>query len=127
MIKSIIQTSHAPEPIGAYSQAILFGNTLYTSGQIALNPVSMELEIETIEIESKRVLENLKAILHAADMTFENVVKASVFVTNMLDFSKINNVYASYFDQKTLPAREIIQVAALPKNVNIEISFIAMK
>ena len=127
MIKSIIQTSHAPEPIGAYSQAILFGNTLYTSGQIALNPVSMELEIETIEIESKRVLENLKALLHAADMTFENVVKASVFVTNMLDFSKINNVYASYFDQKTLPAREIIQVAALPKNVNIEISFIAMK
>lgn len=127
MIKSIIQTSHAPEPIGAYSQAILFGNTLYTSGQIALNPVSMELEIETIEIESKRVLENLKAILHTADMTFENVVKASVFVTNMLDFSKINNVYASYFDQKTLPAREIIQVAALPKNVNIEISFIAMK
>ena len=127
MIKSIIQTSHAPEPIGAYSQAILFGNTLYTSGQIALNPVSMELEIETIEIESKQVLENLKAILHAADMTFENVVKASVFVTNMLDFSKINNVYARYFDQKTLPAREIIQVAALPKNVNIEISFIAMK
>ena len=126
MKKTIIQTSLAPAPIGPYNQAVLFGNTLYTSGQIALNPATMELQMDTIEIETKRVMDNLKAVLDAANMTFENVVKTSIFITDMNNFTKINAVYATYFDEKTAPARETVQVAGLPKNVNIEISMVAI-
>ena len=125
-MKKIIYTDKAPAPIGPYNQAVLSGNTLYTSGQIALNPVTMELVTETIEIETKQVMENMKAVLEAAGMTFENVVKTTIFIMNMGDFAKINSVYENYFDEKTAPARETVQVACLPKNVNIEISMIAV-
>ena len=126
-MKKIIFTEKAPAPIGPYNQAVLVGNTLYTSGQIALNPENMELVLDTIEIETKQVMENLKAVLEAAEMTFENVVKVTIFIMNMGDFAKINAVYGSYFNEETAPARETVQVATLPKNVNIEISVIAVK
>ena len=126
-MKKIIYTENAPAPIGPYNQAILVGNTLYTSGQIALNPLTMELVLDDIEIETKQVMENMKAVLAAADMTFENVIKTSIFIMNMNDFTRINSIYGSYFDEATAPARETVQVACLPKNVNIEISMIAIK
>ncbi len=126
-MKKIIFTDKAPAPIGPYNQAVLVGNTLYTSGQIALNPATMELVIEDIETETKQVMENMKAVLEAAGMTFENVVKTTIFIMNMNDFARINIVYGSYFDEKTAPARETVQVAGLPKGVNIEISVIAIK
>lgn len=126
-MKKIIYTDKAPAPIGPYNQAVLVGNTLYTSGQIALDPVTMELVLDDIETETKQVMENMKAVLAAADMTFENVIKTSIFIMNMGDFTRINAVYARYFDESTAPARETVQVACLPKNVNIEISMIAIK
>lgn len=126
-MKKIIYTENAPAPIGPYNQAVLVGNTLYTSGQIALNPKTMELVLDDIETETKQVMENMKAVLAAADMTFENVIKTSIFIMNMNDFTRINSVYGSYFDEATAPARETVQVACLPKNVNIEISMIAIK
>ena len=126
-MKKIIFTDKAPAPIGPYNQAILVDTTLYTSGQIALDPVTMELVLDDIETETKRVMDNLKAVLEAADMTFENVIKSSIFIMNMGDFARINTVYGSYFNEETAPARETIQVACLPKNVNIEISMIAVK
>lgn len=126
-MKKIIYTENAPAPIGPYNQAVLVGNTLYTSGQIALNPQTMELVLDDIEIETKQVMENMKAVLTAAEMTFENVVKTSIFIMNMEDFSRINAVYGAYFNEATAPARETVQVACLPKNVNIEISMIAIK
>jgi 2-iminobutanoate/2-iminopropanoate deaminase len=127
MSKKIIFTENAPLPIGPYNQAVLKGNTLYTSGQIALNPATMELVLDSIEVETKQVMENLKAVLEAADMTFENVVKTTIYIMNMNDFAKINSVYGEYFNEKTAPARETVQVACLPKNVNIEISVIAIQ
>ena len=127
MTKKIIFTTDAPAPIGPYNQAILIGNTLYTSGQIALNPETMELVLDDIETETKQVMENLKAILEASNMTFENVVKTTIFIADMNDFSKINSVYGTYFNEETAPARETVQVACLPKNVNIEISMIAIQ
>ena len=127
MTKKIIFTTDAPAPIGPYNQAILIGNTLYTSGQIALNPKTMELVLDDIETETKQVMENLKAVLIAAGMTFENVVKTTIFIADMNDFSKINSVYGTYFNEETAPARETVQVACLPKNVNIEISMIAIQ
>jgi len=126
-MKKIIYTENAPAPIGPYNQAVLVGNTLYTSGQIALNPQTMELVLDDIETETKQVMENMKAVLTAADMTFENVIKTSIFIMNMNDFTRINSVYGSYFDEATAPARETVQVACLPKNVNIEISMISIK
>jgi len=125
--KKIIITDKAPAPIGPYNQAVLVGNTLYTSGQVALNPVTMELVMDDIETETKQVMENMKAVLEAADMTFENVVKTTIFIMNMGDFARINSVYGTYFDEATAPARETVQVAGLPKGVNIEISMIAVK
>ena len=127
MEKKIIFTEKAPAPIGPYSQAILVGNTLYTSGQVALNPATMELVLDNIETETKQVMENLKAVLETANMTFENVIKTTIFLTDMGDFANMNGVYSSYFDEKTAPARETVEVAGLPKNVNVEISMIAMK
>jgi 2-iminobutanoate/2-iminopropanoate deaminase len=126
-MKKIIFTEKAPAPIGPYNQAVLSNGVLYTSGQIALNPVNMELVLDSIEIETKQVMENLKSVLEAADMTFENVIKTTIFIMDMNDFGKINSVYGSYFNEETAPARETVQVACLPKNVNIEISMIAMK
>jgi 2-iminobutanoate/2-iminopropanoate deaminase len=124
--KKIIFTEKAPAPIGPYSQAVLIGNTLYTSGQIALDPITMQLVLDDIETETKKVLENMKAVLDAADMTFQNVVKTTIFLMDMADFAKVNTVYASYFDEALAPARETVQVAGLPKGVNVEISMIAV-
>ena len=126
-MKKIIKTDKAPAPIGPYNQAILSGNTLYTSGQIAINPTTGELALENISTETKQVIENLKAVLAAAEMTFENVVKTSIFISDMHNFSAINAVYATYFDEETAPARETVEVANLPKFVNVEISMIAIK
>ncbi|MBC7606360.1 MAG: RidA family protein [Burkholderiales bacterium] len=126
MTKKIIFTEKAPAPIGPYNQAVLIGNTLYTSGQIALDPETMHLVLHTIETETQQVMKNLKAVLEAAAMTFENVVKTTIYLTDMDDFTKVNAIYGSYFDEKTAPARETVQVSALPKNVNIEIAMIAM-
>ncbi len=126
-MKKIIYTEKAPAPIGPYSQAVLVGNTLYTSGQIALDPNSMEFVMETIELETTQVMNNLKAVLEAADMDFSNVVKSTIFISDMNDFAQINSIYASYFEEAFAPARETVQVAKLPKNVNVEISMIAIK
>ncbi|MCF6131946.1 RidA family protein [Flavobacterium wongokense] len=125
--KKIIFTDKAPAPIGPYSQAVLIGDTLYTSGQVALNPSTMELVMDDIETETKQVMENMKAVLEAAEMNFGNVVKTSIFIIDMGDFARINSVYSTYFDEATAPARETVQVAGLPKGVNIEISMIAVK
>ena len=125
-MKKIIFTNKAPSPIGPYNQAVLKGDTLYTSGQIAINPATGELVTDTIQAETEQVMQNMKAVLEAANMTFENVVKTSIFIMNMNDFAAINEVYGSYFNEKTAPARETVQVACLPKNVNVEISIIAV-
>lgn len=128
MTKRIITTKDAPAPIGPYNQAVLVNeNTLYTSGQIALNPITMELVLDDIKIETKQVMDNMKAVLLAADMTFENVIKASIFISDMNNFSQINEVYGGYFNEATAPARETVEVACLPKNVNVEISMTAIK
>lgn len=126
-MKQIITTSSAPAPIGPYSQAVLSGNMLYTSGQIAFNPETMALVLDDIKTETKQVMENMKAVLEAAEMTFENVVKTSIFISDMDNFSQINEIYGSYFDEATAPARETVQVARLPKDVNVEISMIASR
>ena len=126
-MKKIITTSKAPAPIGPYNQATLVGNTLYTSGQIAINPATGELEIEDISKETKLVMENIKAVLEAAEMTFENIVKTSIYISDMENFGAINAVYATYFNEATAPARETVEVANLPKYVNVEISVIAVK
>jgi 2-iminobutanoate/2-iminopropanoate deaminase len=126
-MKTIINSTQAPAPIGPYNQAVLAGNLLYTSGQIALDPVSMELVLDSIEAETTQVMKNLQAVLATADMSFEQVIKTTIFITDMADFAKINAIYATYFNEKTAPARETVQVAGLPKNVNIEISMIAMR
>tara|TARA_B100001769_G_C21903665_1_gene487854 strand:+ start:311 stop:691 length:381 start_codon:yes stop_codon:yes gene_type:complete len=126
-MKKIISTKGAPEPIGPYNQAVMFGDTLYTSGQIAIDPKNGSLILDTIEKETKMVMENLKSILSSAEMSFENVIKCTIFISNMKNFSKINKIYAEYFQEKTAPARETVEVSNLPKYVNIEISLIACK
>lgn len=126
-MKKIIQTTNAPAPIGPYNQAVLTGNTLYISGQIAINPVNNALVQDSIEEETEQVFRNLKAILQEADMNFENVVKSSIFISDMNNFTRINEVYAKYFNEATAPARETVEVANLPKFVNVEISIIAVK
>ena len=126
-MKKIITTDNAPAPIGPYNQAVLLGDLLYTSGQIAIEPKTGELEIDDIESETTLVMENLKAILEAAGMTFENVIKSSIFVSDMQNFSKINEIYGRYFNVETAPARETVEVANLPKFVNVEISVIAAR
>ena len=125
-MKKIIFTDKAPVPIGPYSQAILSGNTLYTSGQIAINPKTNELVLESIETETEQVMQNLKAVLEAANMSFDNVIKTTIFIMNMEDFARINSIYSQFFTNKNAPARETVQVSCLPKNVNIEISMIAV-
>jgi len=126
-MKKIINTDNAPAPIGPYNQATLSNGTLYISGQIPLNPKSGELVSGDIKLETKQSMENLKAILTEAEMTFENVVKSSIFLSDMNQFTEVNEVYASYFNAETAPARETVEVANLPKFVNVEISMIAVK
>jgi 2-iminobutanoate/2-iminopropanoate deaminase len=124
-MKEIIKTKQAAAPIGPYNQAALINGFLYTSGQIAIDPETGETQFDSIEIETHRVMKSLEAILKAAKMDFNHVIKASIFISNMDDFSKINDIYGSYFNEDTAPARETVQVAKLPKNANLEISFIA--
>ena len=126
-MKKIIYTDKAPAPIGPYSQGIMIGDMLFSSGQIAINPDDNSLITSNIEDETKMVMENVKAVLDAADMNFTDVVKATIFITDMNDFVRINTIYGSYFPEDYAPARETVQVAALPKNVNVEISVIASK
>lgn len=126
MEKQVINTSGAPAPIGPYNQAIKAGSTLFISGQIALNPETGQIEKEDITTETHRVMQNLRAILTEAEMDFSDVVKTTIFIMDMNDFSLINEVYGKYFSGY-FPARETVQVAALPKGVNVEISMIAIK
>jgi len=125
-MKQIINSSSAPAPIGPYSQAVIAGNTLYVSGQIALDAETGELINENITEETHAVMKNLDAILREAGYGFDNVVKCSIFIKSMDDFSTINEAYGQYFKQNP-PARETVEVSKLPKNVNVEISCIAVK
>lgn len=125
-MKKIIRTENAPKPIGPYNQAVIAGNYMFISGQIALNPKNDELITSEIKKETTQVMENLNAILNEASLTFENVVKTTIFLSDMNDFSSVNEIYGSYLNNSTAPARETVQVSKLPVGVNVEISMIAM-
>ncbi len=127
MKKEIITTLNAPAPIGPYNQAVKVGNTLYISGQIPLIPTSMELLSSSIKKETQLVMDHLQAILEAAGMTFEHVVKSTIFLDDMNNFGEVNQIYGAYFDNETAPARETVAVKTLPKSVRVEISMIAVK
>lgn len=127
MKKIIIQTKNAPAPIGPYNQAVLVGDVLYTSGQIAINPISGDLVKDTIELETEQVMQNIKGILEEVKMTFDHVFKTTIFLSNIKNFAKVNAVYGSYFEDAIAPARETVEVANLPKYVNVEISVMATK
>ncbi len=124
-MRKIINTPNAAQPVGPYNQAVKVNNTLYVSGQIPLDPVSGELIKGDVQAQTRMVMENMRAILEAAGMDFSHVVKCSIFITDMNDFPKINEVYAGYFKQDP-PARETVQVGALPKFVDVEVSCIAV-
>jgi 2-iminobutanoate/2-iminopropanoate deaminase len=126
IMKTAVVTSHAPAPMGPFSQAVIAGNMVFVSAQLALDVSTGKMMMENIETETRQVMENLKAILAGAGITFDHVVKGSIFLKDMQDYRKVNRVYASYF-KEPYPARETIQVAALPLDVNIEISVIALK
>jgi 2-iminobutanoate/2-iminopropanoate deaminase len=126
-MKQIINSPLAPSPVGPYNQSVLVGNTLYVSGQIAINQAEGNLILDNIEAETHQVMKNLGFILSEAGMNYDHIVKCSVFVSDMEQYTKINAVYATYFDESTAPARELVQVANLPKYVNVEISCIAVK
>ena len=126
-MKTIISTSKAPSAVGAYNQDVLAAGTLYVSGQIAIDPTTGSLVLDSIEGETHQVMKNLGSVLEEAGMSYENIVKCSVFVSDMEMYSRINAVYASYFDEETAPARELVEVANLPKYVNVEISCISVK
>lgn len=126
-MKKIIKTSNAPMPIGPYNQAVLSNETLYVSGQIPMNPITGKLVETGIKDATQQVMENLKAILKESGLGIENIVKSSIFIEDMNDFVAINEVYGSYFDEPTAPARETVQVAKLPLGVAVEISVIAVK
>ena len=125
-MKKVINTHNAPAAIGPYSQAILSGNTLYCSGQIAINPATGDLVMDNITSETTQVMQNIEAVLKEAEMDFSHVVKCSIFMKDMNDYAAINAVYANSFKEDP-PAREAVQVSELPKNVNVEISVIAVK
>lgn len=124
MKKKIIQSDQAPSPIGPYSQAVIAGDMIYVSGQIAIHPVTGELVMSNLEAETRQVMENIRAILAQASVSFDAIVKSSIFLSDMAHFTRVNEVYASFFFGN-YPARETVQVAGLPKNVNVEISVIA--
>ena len=125
-MKTIIDTNNAPAPIGPYSQTVAAGNFVFISGQVALNPHSGELVMDNIEAETTQVMQNIESILTEAGLDFDHIVKTSIFLKDMQDFAKVNEVYGKYFKDQ-FPARETIQVAGLPNNVNVEISVIAVK
>tara|TARA_Y100001947_G_scaffold86496_1_gene73530 strand:- start:124 stop:504 length:381 start_codon:yes stop_codon:yes gene_type:complete len=125
-MKRIIKTDNAPKPIGPYNQAVVAGNFMFISGQIALNPKNGELITHNIIDETTQVMENLKSILNEASLTFEDVVKTTIFLSSMNDFNDVNKIYGSYLNKETAPARETVQVSGLPAGVNVEISMIVM-
>ncbi len=125
-MKKVINTANAPAPIGPYSQAIIAGDFVFVSGQVAINPANGDLVMDTIKSETKQVMENIRSILVEAGVDFSNIVKTSIFLKDMQDFAQVNEVYGGYFSEQ-FPARETIQVAGLPKNVNVEISVTAFK
>ena len=125
-MKKVISTINAPKSIGPYSQAILANNTLYCSGQIAINPISGEMITDNIFDETHQVMKNILAILKKSEMGFDNVVKCTIFMKDIKQYNDINEIYALYFSEK-FPAREAVEVTNLPKNVNVEISIIAIK
>jgi len=126
MNKSFINTPNAPAPIGPYNQAVLSGNSLFISGQICIDPATGQLKNKDIQEETNQVMQNLESILSAAGMKFGDVVKTTIFITDMHQFSEVNEVYGKYFESG-FPARETVQVSALPKFVNVEISMVAVK
>jgi 2-iminobutanoate/2-iminopropanoate deaminase len=126
MSKTIIKTNNAPDPIGPYNQAILTGNTLFISGQVCIDPKTGDLKNRDIQEETHQVMHNLRAILQEAGMDFSDVVKTTIFLTDMNQFGEVNSVYGKYFESD-FPARETVQISALPKFVNVEISMIAVK
>ena len=126
-MKRIINTSNAPKPIGPYNQAVISGDLMFISGQVAFDPNTDELVLDDIQTETKQVMENLKSILEEADLSFNNVVKTTIFLSDMNDFQQVNEVYGSYFSNNQAPARETVEVSRLPKDVNVEISMIACK
>lgn len=125
MEKKIIRTKNAPAPIGPYNQAVQYGNMLFISGQIAINPADGSLYQGDIKTETELVMQNLKGILNEAGMDFNHVIKTSIFLMDMGKFAEVNEVYGKYFEDATAPARETVQVSCLPKNVQVEISMIA--
>ena len=125
-MKTIIETKNSPAPIGPYNQAVLANGTLYMSGQIAMHPESGELIIDSIESETEQVMKNMEGVLLKAGMTLDDVVKCSIFITEMDNFSRVNEVYGKFFTSD-FPARETVQVSRLPKDVNVEISATAVK
>lgn len=127
MARKIIYTQHAPDPIGPYSQGVFINGTLYISGQIALDPFSGVLITDHIEKETHQVMENIGAILEAAEMDFDNVVKCSIFLSNIEDFPRVNKIYGEYFDEENPPARETVEVSRLPRDVHVEISVVAVR
>ena len=124
-MKKIVNTSNAPKPIGPYNQAVISGNLMFMSGQIAFDPSTGELVIGEIQAETKQVMENLKSILDEAGLSFKDVIKTSIFLSDMNNFQQVNEVYGSYFSDENAPARETVEVSRLPKDVNVEISMIA--
>lgn len=126
MAKEIIFTENAPSPIGPYSQAVLAGNMLFVSGQISIDPATGEMKMDSIEDETAQVMYNIRAILEAAGLDFSDVVKCSIFLENMDDFNRVNEVYGDFFENDSAPARETVEVSRLPKGVNVEISCIAV-
>ena len=126
-MKKVINSKNAPEPVGPYNQAILIDGTLYLSGQIALDPKSMKMDNSTIESETIRVLNNIEAVLKEASYDFSDIIKTTIFLTNMEDFNVVNEIYGKRFEKEFAPARETVEVSGLPKNAKIEISIIAKK
>ena len=126
-MKKIITTTDAPAPVGPYNQAILTDGTLYMSGQVAMDVTTKKMIIGTIEQETEKVMQNIKAILNEVGFTFENVIKTTIFITDMKNFSKVNKSYGKFFNESTAPARETVEVSALPLGANVEISVIAKK
>lgn len=126
-MKKIINSKNAPEPVGSYNQAILIDGTLYLSGQIALDPKSMKMDNSSIESETIRVLNNIEAVLKEASYDFSDIIKTTIFLTNMEDFNVVNEIYGKRFEKEFAPARETVEVSGLPKNSKIEISIIAKK
>lgn len=125
-MKEIIETANAPAPIGPYSQAVKAGNTYYVSGQIAIDPATGNMVMDTLEAETHQVMKNIQAILTDQGLDFSHIVKTSIFLQSMGDFAEVNGIYGSYFTSD-FPARETVEVAGLPKGVHVEISVIAVK